>query len=160
MRCDTGGRDAYVGLQVVFDIEFGVFLQRLGPMEVESSLTPIDRNLWVSGLVNNPDGILIGLSTVGHEAFEVRLGNTMAGHDVVEVMSEKHLSILILGLEVAASDGHDALVGSIIYVAGHGGPFGDALDMVGHDPSVLEIPARLHALNQVDSTYQGRPLTS
>jgi hypothetical protein len=35
-------------------------------------------------------------------------------------------------------------------VAGHGGPLGDAFDMVGHDPSMLEIPARLHTLNQVD----------
>ena len=139
-------------LQVVLDIEFGVFLQRLGPMEVAGSLTPIDGNLWISGPVDNPDGIPIGLGTVRHEAFEVGLGDSMASHDVVEVMPEKNLSILVLGLEVAASDGHDALVGSVVYVAGHGGPLGDAFDMVGHDPSMLEIPARLHALNQVDPT--------
>jgi hypothetical protein len=54
-------------------------------------------------------------------------------------------------LEVAASDGHDALVGFVVYVAGRGGPIGDAFDMVGHDPSMLKIPARLHALNQVDT---------
>ena len=33
-----------------------------------------------------------------------------------------NLSILVLGLEVVASDGHDALVGSVVYVASHGGP--------------------------------------
>jgi hypothetical protein len=92
------------------------------------------------------------LCSVCHEAFEVGLGNFMAGHNVVEVMPEKNLSILILGLEVAASDCHDALVGSVVYVAGHGGPLGDAFDMVGYDPSMLKIPARLHALNQVDPT--------
>ena len=76
----------------------------------------------------------------------------MASHDVVEFMPKKHLSILILGLEVAASDGHDALVGSVVYVAGHGGPFGDVFDMLGHDPSMLEIPTKLHAPNQVNPT--------
>ena len=70
----------------------------------------------------------------------------------LRLCQKKHLSILVLGLEVAASDGHDMLVGSVVYVAGHGGPFGDAFDMVEHDPSMLEILAMLHALNQDDPT--------
>jgi hypothetical protein len=41
-------------LQVVFDIEFGVFLQRLGPMEVVGSLAPINGNLWILRPVDNP----------------------------------------------------------------------------------------------------------
>jgi hypothetical protein len=65
---------------------------------------------------------------------------------------EQHLSILVLRLEVAASNSHDALVGSVVNVAGHGGPLCDAFDMVGHDPSMLKITARLHAFNQVDPT--------
>jgi hypothetical protein len=73
-------------LQVVLDIEFGVFLQKLSPMKVACSLTPIDGNLWISGPINNPHGIPIGLCIVCHKAFEVRLGNSMASHDVVEVM--------------------------------------------------------------------------
>ena len=80
-------------------------------------------------------------------AWALGLGYSMAGHDVVEVMREKNLSILVLGLEVTASNGHDALVGTVVYVAGHGSPLGEVFDMVGHDPSMLEIPARLHALN-------------
>jgi hypothetical protein len=48
--------------------------------------------------------------------------------------------------------GRDALVGSVVYVTCHGGPLGDAFDMVEHDPNVLEIPVMLHALNQVDPT--------
>jgi hypothetical protein len=54
----------------VFDIEFGVFFQRLGPMEISCFLTPIDGNLWITGPVNNPHGVPI----VRHEAFEVGLG--------------------------------------------------------------------------------------
>jgi hypothetical protein len=76
-------------LQVVFGIEFGVFLQRLNPKELVGSLTPMDGNLWISGPVNNPHGIPIGLSTVGHEAFEVGLGDSMEGHEVVEIMAKK-----------------------------------------------------------------------
>ena len=72
----------------------------------------------------------------------------MPSTDVVEVVSQKHLSSLILGLEFASSDGHDALVGSVVYVAIHGGPF----DMVVHDPSMFEIPAKLHAPNKFDPT--------
>ena len=76
----------------------------------------------------------------------------MPSHDVVEVVLEKHLSNFVLGLEVAASNGHDALVSTVVYVANHGCPLGDTFDMVGHDPSMLKISARLHALNQIDPT--------
>jgi hypothetical protein len=79
---------------------------------------------------SNPHGISIGLRTVRHETFEVGLGDSMVGHDVVEVMPEKNLSIFVIGLEVAASDDRDALVGSVVYVAGHGGPLGHTFDMI------------------------------
>ena len=46
-------------LQAVFGIEFGVFLQRLGPMEVVGSLSPIDGNLWIFEPVANSHGIPI-----------------------------------------------------------------------------------------------------
>ena len=72
-------------------------------MEVAGSLTPNNGNLWIFKLVDNPHGIPIGLRIVRHEAFEVRLGDSIACHDVVEVMPKKHLRILVLGLEVAAS---------------------------------------------------------
>jgi hypothetical protein len=121
-------------------------------MEEAGSLASIDGNLRISRSVDNPHGIPIGLRTVSHESFEVRLGNFMSSHDMVEVVPKKHLSILVHRLEVAASDGHDAQVGSIVYVVGHGGPLGNKFDNVGHDPSMLKISARLHALNQVDPT--------
>jgi hypothetical protein len=65
----------------------------------------------------------------------------MSSHDVVEVMLGKYLSIVVFGLEVAVSNGHDVLVGPVVYMTSHGGPFGYALDMVGHDPNILEITA-------------------
>ena len=71
----------------------------------------------------------------------------MTSHNVVHVMLGKHLSILILGLRVVANDGYDVLIGSVIYMVGHGGLLGDMFDIAGHDPSMLKIPAKLHALN-------------
>jgi hypothetical protein len=65
---------------------------------------------------------------------------------------EKHLSIIFFELKVATSNSHDALVGLVVYVASHGGSLGHTFDMVGHDPSMLEIPAKLHASNQVNPT--------
>ena len=121
-------------------------------MEVASSLAPLDWNLRISVAIDDPHGVPIGLRIIRHEAFEMWLRDFMPSHDVVEVMPEKHLSILVLGLEVAASDGHDTLVRPVIYVASYGGSLGHALDMVGHDPSMLKIPARLHAPNQVNPT--------
>ena len=134
-------------LQVVLDIKFGVFLQRLGPMEVTSSLVPIDKNLWISTPVVNFVGIAMDLHIVCHESFEVRLGNLCLAMLWLKLCQKNTL-------KVAANDGHDALVGSVVYVAGQGGPLGDAFDMVGYDPNMLEIPTILHLLNQINSTIK------
>jgi len=61
------------------------------------------------------------------------------------------LRIFILGLKVATSDGHDAQVGGVVDVAGYGDLLDDAFDMVGHDPSMFEIPTWLHSPNQVNT---------
>jgi hypothetical protein len=139
-------------LQIMFDIQFGVFFQYLGPMEVASSLMPLDRNLKISRAVDNPYDYPFGLRTIRHEAIEMWLWDSMPNYDMVEVMSKKHLSIFVLKLEVTASNGHDVLVCPVVYVASHGGPLGHSLDMVRHDPNMLEIPTRLHAPNQINPT--------
>jgi hypothetical protein len=64
----------------------------------------LDGNLGISGAIDDPYGVPNGLYTVRHEAFEVGFGDSIPIHDVVEVMLEKHLSILVFGLEAATSD--------------------------------------------------------
>jgi hypothetical protein len=65
-------------------------------------------------------------------------------------LCQKTLKIVFLVLEVAANDGHDALVCSVVYVTGRGGPLGHVLDMVRFNRSMLEISIMLHASNQVN----------
>lgn len=89
-------------------------------MEVRGILAPFAGNFRISRSVDNTHGIPIGLRIICHESFKMRLGISMPSHDVVEVVLEKHLSILVLRLEVAASDGHIARVPSVIYMASHG----------------------------------------
>jgi hypothetical protein len=74
----------------------------------------------------------------------------MPNHDVVEDILEKHFNIIVFRLEVVANNGHDTLVGPLIHVANHGGPFSYALDMLRYDPNMLENPTWLHAPNHVN----------
>src|SRR5665213_708460 len=78
--------------------------------------------------------------------------DTVSGHDVVEVLPEENLGILILRLEIATGNGHDPLISTIVHMSGHGGPAFDPLDMIGHHPSILKVPTRLHPPNQIHST--------
>ena len=71
----------------------------------------------------------------------------MPRHHMVEVLLENYLSILVLGLKVATNNGYEALIHPIVYVVRHGGPTSDLLDMVRHNPSILEITAKFHLPN-------------
>lgn len=77
----------------------------------------------------------------------------MPNHHLAEIMQEKHLSIFVFGLEVAASDGYDELVHLVLYMTNHGGSLGHAFDIVRHDSNMLEIPTKLHVPNQINPTF-------
>jgi hypothetical protein len=121
-------------------------------MEKAGPLAALHYNLGIPGPVDDTHGVPVGLRTIGHESFKIRLWDSVSGHDVVEVVPKEHLGIFILQLEVTAGNRHDALIGGVIDMGGHGGPTCDSLDMVGHDPCSLEITAGLHTMNQVDTT--------
>jgi hypothetical protein len=73
-------------LQVVLGIEFGVFFQGLGPMEIIRSFTPFDQNIGIFGTIDDPHGISFGLRIVRHKIFEMWFWDFMPNHDVIEVM--------------------------------------------------------------------------
>ena len=71
---------------------------------------------------------------------------------MVEILSTNYVSIFVLGLEVATNDGEDSMVRPIVDVACHGGPIGDSLDMIEHDPRILDIISRLRPPNKINFT--------
>jgi hypothetical protein len=59
-----------------FNLLLCVYVHRLGPMEVTCSL-PINHGfIGVPTTIHNSNNIPIGLSIIGHEAFEIWIGNT------------------------------------------------------------------------------------
>lgn len=139
-------------LQIVFGMKFGVFFQGTSLMEITPSLTAFNQNIGISRTIDDPHGILFGLRIICQKTSERWFWDSMPNHDVVEVMVYVQFNILVHILEVMANVIHDTMICFIVYVATHGGPLGDAFDMIGHDPNMLEIqPSQPH--------YQGQPQT-
>ena len=99
--------------------------------------------------MNNPNYIPVGFYAICHKALKIGIRDSVPSHDMIEVFPEKYLSILVLGLEVATSTGHDVLIHPVVDMASHGRPTGDPLDMIKHDPCILKITTKLHLPNQV-----------
>ena len=129
-----------------------MFLKQLFPTKITSPFMLLHNNFGIARAIHNAHNIPISLCIVRHEAFEVRMWDTMASHDVVEVLPKENLGILILRLEITTCNGHYPLKSPIIHMSGHGSPSFDSLDKIGHHLHILEVPTWLHLSNQVHST--------
>jgi hypothetical protein len=69
--------------QLWLDLLFCVYVHGLTPMKKTSSFFVNHRLIWISTIINNLNYILIGLNTMGHESFEVWIGNISIGHGLV-----------------------------------------------------------------------------
>ena len=58
-------------LEVVLNVLLGVLFQRLAPMEIASALSARHRDLGITIIIDNPDCIPIGMSTINHESLEL-----------------------------------------------------------------------------------------
>jgi hypothetical protein len=139
-------------LHVCLDILLCMSSKRCGPMEKTSVLSVLHGDLWITIAIDDSDSIPIGLCTVHHEAFEVGILDAVLCHEIVQFPPHDTLDLSVLRLHVTYSDGHDLAICCIVHVTRHCGPFFDTLDMVKHDPSVLEISSWLHALDEVNTT--------
>jgi hypothetical protein len=129
-----------------------VSFQQCSPVEETSALSVLHGNLWVTTAIDDSDNIPIGLCTVRHEAFEVGILDAVLCHEIVGFSPHDTLDLRVLRLHVTYGDGHDLAIRCIIHVTHHCGPFFDTLDMVKHEPSVLEISSWLHVLDEVHTT--------
>jgi hypothetical protein len=110
-----------------------------------------NRHVLSRDSIDNPNCIPIGLCTVRHEPFEVNFSNAMSVHNFIEPMPKKALRRDILRLHITYCNSHNPAVGRVIDMASHGCPPLDTLDMVKHDPSILQITVWLHSPDKVHS---------
>jgi hypothetical protein len=141
-----------VVLHVWLDMLLCVSFQRCSPVEETSVLSVLHGDLWVTTAINDSDSIPIGLGTVCHEAFEVGILHAVLSHEIVEFSPHDTLDLCVLRLHVTYGNGHDLAIRCIVHVTRHCGPFLDTLDMVKHDPRILEISSWLHVLDEVHTT--------
>jgi hypothetical protein len=69
--------------QLWLDLLFCVFVHGLTPMKKKSSFFVNHQFTWIFAIIDNSNYVLIGLNAMGHESFEVWIGNTSIGHDLV-----------------------------------------------------------------------------
>jgi hypothetical protein len=113
-----------------------------------SALSVLHEDLWVTTSIDDSDSILIGLCIIHHKAFEVGILHTIFFHEIVEFSPHDTLYLRVLLLHVTYCDGHDLAICCIVHVTRHSGPFLDTLDMVKHEPHILQISSWLHMLNE------------
>jgi hypothetical protein len=89
---------------------------------------------------------------IAYEPLVVGILEAILCHEIVQFPLHDTLDLRVLRLHVTYGDGHDLAIRCIVYVTRHCGPFFDTLDMVKHEPSVLEISSWLHALDEVNTT--------
>jgi hypothetical protein len=129
-----------------------VSFQQCSLVEGTSALSILYGDLWITTAIDNSDSIPIGMCTVCHEAFEVGILDAVLCHEIVEFSPHDTLGLRVLRFHVTYSDGHDLAIRCIVHVTRHCGPFFHTLNMVKHEPSVLEISSWLNALDEVHTT--------
>jgi hypothetical protein len=126
-------------LHVWLDELLCVSFQRCSPVEETSALSVLHGDLWITTTIDDSDNIPTGMCTVHHEEFEVGILHAVLSHEIIEFSLHDTLDLWVLRLHVTYGDGHDLAIRCIVHVIRHCGPFLDTLDMVKHEPSILEI---------------------
>jgi hypothetical protein len=139
-------------LHVWLDKLLCVSFQRCSLVDKTSVLTVLYGDLWITTAIDGSDSIPISLCTVHHEAFEVGILDAILCHEIVEFSPHNILDLYVLRLHVTYGDGHDLAIHYIVHMTRHCGPLFNTLDMVKHEPRVLEISSWLHALVKVHTT--------
>jgi hypothetical protein len=125
-------------LHVWLDILLYVSFQQCSLVEETSTLSVFHGDLLVTTAMDDSNSIPIHLRTVHHEDFEVGILHAVFSHEIVEFSPHDTLDLCVLRLHVTYGDCHDLAIRCIVHVIHHCGPFLDTLDMVKHEPSILE----------------------
>jgi hypothetical protein len=139
-------------LHVWLDILLCVSFQRCSPVEEISALSVLYGDLWITTAIDDLDSIRIGMCTFHHEALEVGIFHAVISLEIVEFFPHDTLDLCVLRLHVTYGNSHDLTICCIIHVIRHSRPLLDILDMVKHEPRILQISSWLHALDEVHTT--------
>jgi hypothetical protein len=141
-----------VVLPVWLDILLCVSFQQCSLVEETRALSILYGDLWITTTIDDSDSIPIGFYIVCHEAFEVGILHVVFSHEIVELSPHDALDLCVLRLHVTYGNGHDLAIRCIVHMTCHSGPLLDTLDMVKHEPRILEISSWLHVLDEVHTT--------
>ncbi len=73
-------------------------------------------------------------------------------HHVIEFFPHYLLNLHVLILHVTNQNGHHFAVCRIVHMTSHSCPTNHMLHMIKHDPSILQIPCKLHSCHKTHST--------
>ncbi len=124
--------------------------KRLSPMEQASLFLVNHLHRGISRTVHNTNIIPIDLCTTRHEPFEIGVYKTKFKHHLVQFCPHDTLSFYGFRLYVVNYNGEHFVVHQVVNMTSHGGPFLNTLDMIKHQPTILQITTKLHVPHQIN----------
>jgi hypothetical protein len=130
-----------------------VSIKRLSPMQQASLFLINHVHRRISKTVHDTNNIPIGLCIICHEPFEIGVCKTTPEHHMVHFCPHDTLNFCGFKLHVANCNGEHFAIQRVLNMTSHGGPFLNMLDMIKHQPTILQMTIRLHAPHQINPTY-------
>ena len=139
-------------LECFLDVLLRMPVKRGTPMQQTCPLSILHFDIGRTAAVHNANRIPIGHGAICHKSFEIRVFHSVAMHDSIQAPPKLYLNFCVLQLHITHCNGHYLLLLRVIHVAGHRGPVLHALDVVKHQPRIVQVPCRLHPPYEVHST--------
>jgi len=109
-------------------------------------------NKKVLRTINNFDNVPISLCTINHESLEIGFCKLVLQHHFIKLCAHKSLSFNLLRLHITNNYGQHFIINKIVHMTSHSCPTNNMLHMIKHDPSILQIPCKLHSCDEANST--------
>jgi hypothetical protein len=119
-------------------------------MEQASSFLVNHLHRGISRTIHDMYNIPIGFCIIRHEPFEIRVYKTKTKHHLVQFCPHDTLSFCGFRLHVANCNGEHFIVHGVVKMTSHAGRLLNMLDMIKHQPTILQITIRLHAPHQIN----------
>jgi hypothetical protein len=92
------------------------------------------------------------LCVISHESLEIGFWKLVPQHHFIKLCQHESLNFGVLRLYITNRYGQHFTIHKIVHMTSHSYPTNNTLHMIKHDPSILQIPYKLHLCDKVDST--------